>query len=80
MSGHFELICDDHGRGRVVLDGVEVHNVTDVAIKVRVKETNEVVLKIIPSKVSVSGVFDVTSIEDEVRRFDLGEGQAEPDA
>lgn len=63
----------DHGRGEVYLNGEKVPGVKAVSISVGVGEVNELTLTIMPTKIDVEGVLEVTTIECDARSFEAGD-------
>lgn len=61
-----------HGCGEIFLNGVKVPNVTDFAILAGVGCPNQLKLVLTPKTIEVDGVFDVTSIEGQMREHKAG--------
>lgn len=64
-----KIVMSTHGRGEVFIDGTKVPDVTGVEMAVTAGGRNELTIKIIPTTVEVSGVYDVTTIEDKSERY-----------
>ncbi len=58
-----------HGRGEVFLNGEKVPGVKAVTMSAGVDEVNEVRLTIMPSSIDIEGLFDVSTIESDVREY-----------
>ncbi len=69
-----------HGRGRVLLDGVELRHVKSVALKFEAGGTNVVCLELHASKIEIDGVASVEKVADAFYRSDWVEVNAAAEA
>ena len=63
------VVLTGHGRGEVFVDGQKVERVKSVALTAAACKENRVTLTLIPDTVEIEGECEVTSMDDEVRRF-----------
>lgn len=70
MSGaNLHIKMSSHGRGEVFLNGQKVEGVKAVTMAAGVNEVNTVQLTIAPSAIEIEGVFDVSTIESDMREY-----------
>lgn len=71
---HVKIELEGHGRGQVYIDGEKIDGVRAVKAEACVDEANTVTLELIPTRVEVSGPFDVTDLRSEAREWRVGPG------
>ena len=71
--GNVRIVMGRHGQGTVFIDGVKVERCAGFEVLAEAGELNRVYLRLHPEKIEVEGVFDVTTLEAESRRYQAGE-------
>jgi len=57
---------------KIFINGEQLKRVTSIALRVDVDGHHEVTIKLMPTSIDASGVFDVTTLEDTSRQFVKG--------
>lgn len=59
-AGNVRIVMDQHGRGDVFIDGQKLNRCRSFSLSAEVGELNLLQLVLVPEKIEVEGVFDVS--------------------
>ena len=69
MDQTVEITLTGHGLGTVSINGEKLDGVTELRMSTSAGGRNEITFTLIPNKFQISGIYDVSTIEDDSRKY-----------